>query len=157
MSSSIPPLPPNYRLHDGYPAVSDYLHLRAASGLTPKTKAQATAVAQGSWYGCYVTFEDESSGTSTPVGMGRIIGDGGWYFHIADMAVLPDHQRKGLGDIILKTLLAKIRSEAPEGKPYVNLLADPPGRKLYAKNGFVESAPKELGMMMVMDRDAASK
>ncbi|KAH1366069.1 hypothetical protein KXV95_002210 [Aspergillus fumigatus] len=152
MSSSIPPLPPNYRLHDGYPAVADYLHLRAASGLTPKTKAQATVVAQGSWYGCYVTFEDESSGTSTPVGMGRIIGDGGWYFHIADMAVLPDHQRKGLGDIILKTLLAKIRSEAPEGKPYVNLLADPPGRKLYAKNGFVESAPKELGMMMVMDR-----
>ncbi|GFF42656.1 hypothetical protein IFM51744_05215 [Aspergillus udagawae] len=157
MSSSIPPLPPNYRLHDGYPAVADYLHLRAASGLTPKTKAQATPVPQGSWYGCYVTFEDESSGTSTPVAMGRIIGDGGWYFHIADMAVLPDHQRKGLGDIILKTLLAKIRSEAPEGKPYVNLLADAPGRRLYAKNGFVESAPKELGMMMVMERGEPSK
>jgi hypothetical protein len=62
-----------------------------------------------------------------------------------------------LGDIILKTLLAKIRGEAPEGKPYVNLLADAPGRKLYAKNGFVESAPKELGMMMVMERGEPSK
>ena len=52
---------------------------------------------------------------STPVGMGRIIGDGGWYFYIADMAVLPDHQLKGLEDVILKTLLARIRREAPRG------------------------------------------
>ena len=85
--------------------------------------------------------------------MGRIIGDGGWYFHIADMAVLPEHQRKGLGDVILKTLLAKIRAEAPEGKPYVNLFADKPGLKLYARNGFVDGAPKETGMVMVMHRE----
>ncbi|EAW12374.1 GNAT family N-acetyltransferase [Aspergillus clavatus NRRL 1] len=151
MSSSLS-LPPNYQLHEGYPAVADYLHLRATSGLSPKTAAQGAAVANGSWYGCYVTYTDKDSGASTPVGMGRIIGDGGWYFHIADMAVLPDHQRRGLGDVILKTLLAKIREEAPEGNPYVNLFADPPGRRLYAKNGFVEGAPKEMGMVMVMDR-----
>ncbi|WP_370260313.1 hypothetical protein [Cryobacterium sp. TMT3-29-2] len=29
--------------------------------------------------------------------MGRIIGDGGWYFHIADMATLPEFQGRGLG------------------------------------------------------------
>lgn len=81
--------------------------------------------------------------------MGRIIGDGGWYFHIADMAVLPEHQRKGLGDVVLKELLAYIRKHAPTGEgehPYVTLLADVPGRKLYAKNGFVESAPAQMGM-----------
>jgi len=33
--------------------------------------------------------------------MGRVIGDGGWYFHIVDMAVLPEHQRRGLGDAVL--------------------------------------------------------
>ncbi|KAL1956149.1 hypothetical protein VTO42DRAFT_7584 [Malbranchea cinnamomea] len=148
------PLPPNYTLHDGYPPVPAYLHLRAASGLTPKTPAQASAVASGSWYGCFVTYDDPESGVSTPVGMGRIIGDGGWYFHIADMAVLPEHQRKGLGDVILKTLLAKIRSEAPEGQPYINLFADPPGRKLYARNGFVDAGTKEqLGMIMVRKRE----
>ena len=31
------------------------------------------------------------------VGMGRLLGAGGWYFHVLDMAVLPDHQRRGLG------------------------------------------------------------
>lgn len=25
---------------------------------------------------------------------GRVIGDGGWYFHIVDMATQPDHQRR---------------------------------------------------------------
>jgi len=145
-------LPANYTLHEGYPEIPDYLHLRAASGLTPKLAAQAAAVKSGSWYGCYVTYDDNETGRSTPVAMGRIIGDGGWYFHIADMAVLPQHQRKGLGDVVLKKLLARIRSEAPEGNPYVNLLADAPGLKLYAKNGFVDAAPKETGMVMAMQR-----
>ncbi|PYH40234.1 GNAT family N-acetyltransferase [Aspergillus saccharolyticus JOP 1030-1] len=169
-----PTLPPNYTLHlASYPPVKDYLHLRAASGLTPKNAAQATAAIQGSWYGCYVTYDgpnssDDTVPADTPyqnqpesnrkevkgegevVGMGRIIGDGGWYFHIADMAVLPAHQRKGLGGVVLAALLQRIREAAPEGEPYVNLLADAPGRRLYAKYGFVESAPKELGMGMVI-------
>ena len=81
--------------------------------------------------------------------MGRIIGDGGWYFHIADMVVLPSHQRKGLGDKVLKALLQEIRKRAPEdGKPYISLLADEAGRGLYRKNGFVESAPASLGMVL---------
>ncbi|KAL3452741.1 hypothetical protein BJX65DRAFT_154137 [Aspergillus insuetus] len=142
-----PSLPENYTLHPGYPPLDAYLHLRAASGLTPKTPAQGAAIPSGSWYGVYITYTDPTSSSTSPVAMGRIISDGGWYFHIADMAVLPEHQRKGLGDIVLKELLRYIRENAPEGEPYVNLLADPPGRKLYAKNGFVESAPVSTGMV----------
>ena len=85
--------------------------------------------------------------------MGRIIGDGGWYFHIADMAVLPDHQRKGLGDVVLKRLLEEIRVRAADGEPYVTLFADGPGRRLYAKNGFLEAAPEQMGMQMLLGRD----
>ncbi|KAJ9360654.1 hypothetical protein DTO027B9_1048 [Paecilomyces variotii] len=81
--SQPPPAPTGYTLHDGYPSVPSYLHLRSASGLTPKTTAQARTALSGSWYGCYITTNDDDS---TPVAMGRIIGDGGWYFHIADMA-----------------------------------------------------------------------
>jgi GNAT superfamily N-acetyltransferase len=71
------------------------------------------------------------------------------YFHIADMAVHPNHQKRGLGDAVLKALLAKIKQDAPaDGEPYVSLLADGPGRPLYMKNGFVESAPESLGMIL---------
>ncbi|KAJ9305008.1 hypothetical protein DTO217A2_5500 [Paecilomyces variotii] len=154
--SQPPPAPTGYTLHDGYPSVASYIHLRSASGLTPKTTAQARAALSGSWYGCYITTNDDDS---TPVAMGRIIGDGGWYFHIADMAVLPEHQRRGLGDAVLKRLLWKIKVEVPweEGKgeerrasAYVTLFADEAGRKLYVKNGFVEAAPKQMGMVMLV-------
>jgi ribosomal protein S18 acetylase RimI-like enzyme len=66
--------------------------------------------------------------------MGRLIGDGGWYFHVVDMAVLPEHQRRALGGAVLTYLLEQIRQRAPRDA-YVSLLADPPGRRLYARYG----------------------
>ena len=74
MASSGITLPSGYVLRDGYPSVPHYIHLRSIAGLSPKTISQAAAIATGSWYGCYITFEDSPQ----PVGMGRIIGDGGW-------------------------------------------------------------------------------
>lgn len=172
-------LPKGYTLQSGYPPIPDYLHLRAATGLSPKTVAQAAPIPHGSWYGCYITYtppppspNNTTTNTNintTPskpsiVAMGRVIGDGGWYFLIADMAVLPEHQRKGLGDAVLKQLLEHIRTHAPrdedggengDGKsgggawPYVTLFADEPGRKLYKRNGFVESLPiGQMGMSL---------
>jgi GNAT superfamily N-acetyltransferase len=132
-----------YRLLDGPPPVDEYLSLRRRAGLSPRTRAQAVVALPGSWWSCHVLHE--ASGLA--VGMGRVIGDGGWYFHVVDMAVLPDHQRRGLGDAILTALLDRIRLKAPPGA-YVNLLADPPGRALYARHGFVETAPGSVGMVL---------
>jgi ribosomal protein S18 acetylase RimI-like enzyme len=81
--------------------------------------------------------------------MGRVIGDGGWYFHIVDIAVLPEHQRCGLATVVLRYLLEEIRARAPRGA-YVSLLADAPARRLYARHGFVESAPESVGMALRM-------
>ncbi|RYO90394.1 hypothetical protein DL766_001142 [Monosporascus sp. MC13-8B] len=114
----------------------------------PVNSAQGSAVIKGSWYGCYVTTADDSS---KPVAMGRIIGDGGWYFHIADMAVLLSHQRRGLGDAVLKRLLAKIKTNTAPGEPYVSLMADAPGRRLYEKNGFADTMPQEMGISLIMN------
>jgi ribosomal protein S18 acetylase RimI-like enzyme len=79
--------------------------------------------------------------------MGRVIGDGGCFFQVIDMAVFPEHQRRGLGDAVLAHLLDQIRAQAPVGA-YVSLLADPPGRRLYAKHGFRETAPSSIGMAL---------
>ncbi|KGO70003.1 Acyl-CoA N-acyltransferase [Penicillium expansum] len=146
-SHSDPCLPSGYTLHSGYPSVPEYLHLRSAAGLSVKTPSQADPVATGSWYGCYIT-SDAINGDPRPIGMGRVIADGGWYYHIADIAVHPEHQRKGLGDVILKALLQRISQGAPsDGKPYISLFADEAGRKLYYKNGFKDAAPGGLGMV----------
>jgi GNAT superfamily N-acetyltransferase len=140
-------LPHGYRLQQGYPSDTDYLNLRALAGLSSKTPSQAAEVPKGSWYGCHIVFEQDN----TVAGMGRIVGDGGWYFHIADMAVHPAHQKKGLGGYILRRLVQEILDKAPrDGKPYISLLADEAGRTLYLSNGFVETAPHSVGMVLPM-------
>ena len=131
------------RLVEGPPSIDDYLRLRAESGLTPRSREQAEAGVAGAWLAVHVV--DAVSGET--VGMGRCIGDGGWYFHIIDMAVLPTYQRRGIGAAVLVALLDAIADRAPSGA-YVTLLADVPGRPLYARHGFVETGPTTVGMML---------
>jgi ribosomal protein S18 acetylase RimI-like enzyme len=128
------------------PSVDDYVRLRRDAGLSPTTKAQARAAIPGGWAACSVVH----TRSGETVGMGRVIGDGGWYFHVVDMAVLPEHQRRGIGDAILRALIERIRESTPPGA-YVTLLADPPGRRLYGKHGFVDTAPGEVGMAVTLD------
>jgi len=140
---------PKYRLLMERPPVADYLRLRREAGLSPKTEEQAAVGLLGAWAACHVIHE----GTGEVVGMGRLLGDGGWYFHVIDMAVLPTHQRRGLGDAVLSALLGRIRERAPAGA-YVNLLADPPGRRLYERHGFIETAPGSVEMALRLEGGA---
>ena len=135
-------LPDAYRLISTVPAVSDHLKLRERAGLSTMTRRQAEAGLRGSWTACHVIHEPSGE----TVAMGRVIGDGGCFFQAVDMAVLPEHQRRGIGDTVLAHLLDRIRGAAPGA--YVSLLADPPGRRLYAKHGFRETAPSSVGMAL---------
>ena len=126
------------------PTLEDYLRLRSTSGRTPRSATQGEGALAGSWAWNVVEHEGRA------VAMGRVIGDGGWYFHVADMATLPEHQGRGLGRLVLTDLLEQIAEVAPPD-PYVTLMADAPGRRLYASMGFVETAPRSLGMVLVHD------
>ena len=134
-----------YQLIHAAPTVEEYLELRERSGLTPRTLEQAAVGLQGSWVACHIVYEP----TGRAVAMGRVLGDGGWYFHVVDLAVLPEHQRRGLGDAVLTALLHHVQTHAPAGA-YVSLLADPPGRRLYARHGFTDTAPHSIGMALRM-------
>lgn len=132
-----------YRLAADPPARADYLRLRRVAGLSARTEAQADGALAGSWCWCTAVHLP----TGQPVAMGRVIGDGGWYFQVADMATDPGHQRRGLGRAILRALLERIEAGAPPD-PFVTLMADPPGRALYRSLGFVEAAPGQVGMVL---------
>lgn len=140
-----------YLLVDGAPSAEDYLNLRSAAGLTPRRLEQAGPALAGSWKAVHVRHRPSGN----TVAMGRVIGDGGWYFHVVDMAVLPQHQRRGLGDKVLTALMTAIRNEAPSGA-YVNLLADPPGMRLYERHGFGETAPHSVGMAQTITTKSGS-
>ncbi len=83
--------------------------------------------------------------------MGRVVGDGGWYFVVADMVTDPGHQRRGVGRAVLDHLLADVRRRAP-GEPYVTLAADDAGQRLYEQAGFRAFGVGQTGMQLVLTR-----
>jgi ribosomal protein S18 acetylase RimI-like enzyme len=130
-----------YTIQSAIPAVADYLRLRVAAGLSPKTQEQAEIGLPNSWFAVTVVYE------GTAVGMGRIIGDGGTAFQIVDIALHPTHQGKGLGKAIMAALMQHLVANAPTGA-YVSLIADGDAQHLYAKYGFEPVMPHSIGMAM---------
>ena len=126
--------------------MEDYLRLRIAAGLSAKTREQAEIGLPNSWCGVTVVHDGAA------IGMGRIIGDGGTAFQIVDIALAPSHQGKGLGKQIMAALMARLKTEAPEGA-YVSLIADGDARHLYAQFGFEPVMPASIGMAMLIGRD----
>lgn len=118
------------------------MRLRTTPGLSHRTRAQAEAGLQGAWFAAHVVHD--ASGHT--VCMGRVIGDGGAYFHILDLATSEDHQRKGLAAAVLARLLNEIEARSPP-HPHVSLFGDPPGRRLYERFGFGLSVGYSDGMV----------
>lgn len=130
---------PAYTTLHATPSADTYRHLRVASGLSPKSDEAAARGLPGTLFGVQILHGGE------PIGMGRVIGDGGTAFQVVDIAVLPEHQGRGLGKLIMGEIAAWLRDHVPE-TGYVSLLADVPADALYAQFGFVHTAPATLGM-----------
>ena len=70
-----------YTLRHAIPTVEDYLGLRIAAGLSPHDRAAAEAGLPNSIVSVIVEFEGQT------VAMGRVVGDGGLFFQVVDIAV----------------------------------------------------------------------
>jgi len=129
----------DYRIEPHLPSVDDYLRLREASGLSPFSKEAAEKGLPNSIFGVCLM-----SGGAV-IGMGRIIGDGGCFFQVTDIAIMPEHRGRGLGKMIMAALMDHIESKLPK-TAYVSLIADVPANRLYQQFGFTETAPCSVGM-----------
>lgn len=130
-----------YAVEERIPTPTEFVALRDATGLPPRSREGVERGLPNSVFGVVVVHEP----TQETVGMGRIVGDGGTVFQIGDMAVHPDHQRQGLGAKIIEALLAYLDREAPPDS-YVNLVADVDG--FYEQFGFEEVRPDSKGMYL---------
>ncbi len=92
-----------------------------------------------SMFKCFVCEE------SRLVGAGRVLADGLDTAYIADVAVHPDHQRKGLGSAIIRRLV----DMAAEHKKIL-LYANPGTEGFYSKLGFLK-----MNTAMAIWRDRA--
>lgn len=131
-----------YEVRSQTPALGDYLGIRLAAGLSRKTEEAATIGLKNSLFAVTVFSDDE------PVGIGRVVGDGGCFFQIVDIAVLPEHQGKGVGKLIMDAVMGYLLEHAP-GSAYVSLMADHGTPDFYAKFGFRRAqAPGAAGMYL---------
>ena len=121
------------------PDVEEFRALRVTAGLSPVSTEAAVRGLAGS---CVAVCVRDAGRL---VGMGRVIGDGGCFYQIVDMAVDPGYQRRGIGFEIMKRLMQELRETAPESA-YVSLIADGDASKLYEKFGFEFTAPASAGM-----------
>lgn len=73
----------------------------------------------------------------TPVGMARVVGDGGYVFFICDVIVRPSYQSQGLGRKIIENVLNWLKSQVNEGETImVNLMSAMNKEAFYEKLGF---------------------
>ena len=132
----------SYVLKTEIPSVSDYIAIRLAAGLSRKSEEAARIGLANSLFAA-VVYND-----STPIGIGRVIGDGGCFFEVTDIAVVPAHQKKGVGDLIMKAIMNYLHTHAPK-TAYVSLMADHGTPHFYKRYGFhFAEMPKASGMYL---------
>jgi ribosomal protein S18 acetylase RimI-like enzyme len=130
-----------YQIRHEPPDPVTYLTLRKAGGLSPFSEEAARRGLAGTLFGVSLLHD------GAVIGMGRVVGDGGCFYQIVDIVVVPAHQGRGLGKMIMSALMEYLRSHAPKSA-YVSLIADVPANALYEKFGFRETAPRSLGMAL---------
>lgn len=129
----------DYKILNDSPAPEEYINLRIEAGMSGKSLEAARVGLGNSLFS--VTIYDDSS----LIAMGRIIGDGGAFFQIVDIAVKPAYQGRGLGKLVMREMMNYLSEHTYEGS-YVSLIADEPADKLYEQFGFAYTYPKSHGM-----------
>ncbi|EAR10780.1 GNAT family N-acetyltransferase [Reinekea blandensis] len=130
------------KLRTEVPTVDTYIKVRLAAGLSRKSEEAARLALPNSLFAVTVYDDDK------PIGIGRVIGDGGCFFEITDMAVLPDYQGQGIGRQIMTALVDWLKTNAPS-TAYVSLMADHGTPDFYERFGFTKaSLPKSSGMYL---------
>lgn len=124
------------------PSVEEYRALRVLAGLSPKTAEAAARGLPNTVFGVSLREGDRL------LAMGRIIGDGGCFLQVVDIAVVPDRQGQGLGKAVMQQLDDWLRGHAVGA--YVSLIADGQAHRLYAQFGFALTAPRSVGMAKVV-------
>tara|TARA_B100001123_G_C15255117_1_gene1004363 strand:- start:4 stop:405 length:402 start_codon:yes stop_codon:yes gene_type:complete len=130
-----------FRIEVEVPSAEEFLSLRASADMGPRSFKGAKQGLGNELYCVLLKVEKNDE----LVGMGRVVGDGGTVFHICDMVVKPEWQKKGGGTMIMGALMGFIEEQGVS-EAYVNLIADVDS--FYEKWGFKPTHPRSKGMFL---------
>lgn len=134
-----------YSLIERHLTVEEYLKLRKAVGWWDVDVRALRFGLQNSLFSICVILGDDV------IGCGRVVGDGGMYFYIQDIIVLPKFQGKGIGKRIMDAIMNYIDLHAQSGA-FVGLMTAKGISKFYEKYGFKERPLDRPGMFRIWER-----
>ena len=130
-----------FEIKSGTPSAEEFLYLRNSAEMGTRSLEGVKKGLGNELYGVLLYLRDSGE----LVGMGRVVGDGGTVFHICDMVVKPEWQKKGGGTMVMDALMNFIEGLSISDA-YVNLIADVDG--FYEKWGFKPTDPRSKGMYL---------
>jgi len=89
-----------YRLIERPPAMAEYCSLISAVGWAEWTNFDAADAALAHSLYHVVALREEAV-----IGMARVVGDGAMFFYIQDVVVVPAHQGRGVGTLLLERVI----------------------------------------------------
>lgn len=124
---------PSFRIAVNVLTVDTFLSLYRAAKWEPPGRDQIER-ALANTLASFTAYDGD-----TPIGMVRLLGDGGMSFYIKDFAVLPLWQGKGAGRALMNALHAYILSRiAPGWAVSLELISTPTAVPFYQRQGFEE-------------------
>jgi GNAT superfamily N-acetyltransferase len=131
----------SYSVIERTPTVQEYNDVRRAAGLRVKDEVAVQRGLRNTLYAICVVHDE------VVVGIGRVIGDGGLFYDIVDVAVVAEHQKKGVGKMIMDGLMSYIDVHALPSS-LVCLMANKGVAPFYEKYGFKAREPDMPGMVI---------
>lgn len=112
-------------------SVEDYNALRKSVNWINVTEKRASIALKNSFYICVAVCGNK------PVGMARIVSDGGYTYFITDVIVNPEFQGNHIGVELIRRVLDYIKKDVMDGETVmVSLMAAYERESFYEKFGF---------------------
>jgi len=119
----------------------DYHNLRVAVGWSSYNLSEIENGLKNTLY----TVVGYSSNRA--IAMGRVIGDGKLVFYIQDVIVIPEYQRKGIGNRIMKMILEYIEENSVNNS-IIGLMSANGKEAFYESFGFIKRPNDRMGCGM---------
>ncbi len=124
------------------PTPDEYRRLRASVGWNEVDADGVVAGLSSSLYAVVLERDGDA------VGCGRVVGDGGIYFYLQDVIVLPELQGQGWGARIMEAVMRYVEAAARPGS-FIGLMAAKDAEGFYLRYGFERRTDDRPGMFRI--------
>ena len=131
-----------YSFHEEIPAQQKYNELRELVGWGPLDDAIVERSLPKSVYAVTAKCDGEV------IAFARVVGDGGLCFHIQEIIVHPDHQKKGIAKKFMQYIFDYLKKNAAK-RSYISVFVGKGLEDFYKEYGFWERPTKVMGSGMM--------